>query len=338
MNVIVANRYQSLLQGLNIDIIKQMVGEFEVDDIISTFQNFFYQRMILDITAIKNYKDVKTLQKLSISLDMDKVILLLDDSPESTSPDYISKLVSMGIYNFTKNAEGIMYLYNNPNSYRDVAQYQQLDVVTPIVQGQAGASVNQTGLMQPEHGRIIGVKNVTDDSGATTLIYMMKKQLEKNYSVIAIEVDKRDFMFFREKGLVSTNTQGIGNEVSKYSNKDVILIDINRSASAESLCTEVFYLIEPSIIKLNKLMMTDGKVLQKLKGKKVILNQSLLSSKDVLDFEYESKIKIFYNMPPLNEREANIQVLNSFLTKAGFTRQAGGEQEKKSKLLGIFNI
>ena len=338
MNVIVANRYQSLLQGLNIDIIKQMVGEFEVDDIISTFQNFFYQRMILDITAIKNYKDVKTLQKLSISLDMDKVILLLDDSPESTSPDYISKLVSMGIYNFTKNAEGLMYLYNNPNSYRDVAQYQQLDVVTPIVQGQAGASVNQTGLMQPEHGRIIGVKNVTDDSGATTLIYMMKKQLEKNYSVVAIEVDKRDFMFFREKGLVSTNTQGIGNEVSKYSNKDVILIDINRSASAESLCTEVFYLIEPSIIKLNKLMMTDGKVLQKLKGKKVILNQSLLSSKDVLDFEYESKIKIFYNMPPLNEREANIQVLNSFLTKAGFTRQAGGEQEKKSKLLGIFNI
>ena len=231
-----------------------------------------------------------------------------------------------------------MYLYNNPNSYRDVAQYQQLDVVTPIVQGQDGASVNQTGLMQPEHGRIIGVKNVTDDSGATTLIYMMKKQLEKNYSVIAIEVDKRDFMFFREKGLVSTNTQGIGNEVSKYSNKDVILIDINRSANAESLCTEVFYLIEPSIIKLNKLMMTDGKVLQKLKGKKVILNQSLLSSKDVLDFEYESKIKIFYNMPPLNEREANIQVLNSFLTKAGFTRQAGGEQEKKSKLLGIFNI
>ena len=338
MNVIVANRYQSLLQGLNIDIIKQMVGEFEVDDIISTFQNFFYQRMILDITAIKNYKDVKTLQKLSISLDMDKVILLLDDSPESTSPDYISKLVSMGIYNFTKNAEGIMYLYNNPNSYRDVAQYQQLDVVTPIVQGQDGASVNQTGLMQPEHGRIIGVKNVTDDSGATTLIYMMKKQLEKNYSVVAIEVDKRDFMFFREKGLVSTNTQGIGNEVSKYSNKDVILIDINRSASAESLCTEVFYLIEPSIIKLNKLMMTDGKVLQKLKGKKVILNQSLLSSKDVFDFEYESKIKIFYNMPPLNEREANIQVLNSFLTKAGFTRQAGGEQEKKSKLLGIFNI
>ena len=73
MNVIVANQYQSLLQGLEIDIIKQMTGEFEVDQIISTFQNFFYQRMILDITAIKNYKDIKTLQQLSIALDMDKI-------------------------------------------------------------------------------------------------------------------------------------------------------------------------------------------------------------------------------------------------------------------------
>ena len=47
--------------------------------------------MILDITAIKNYKDIKNLQKLSISLDMDKVILVLDDSPNSLSPDYLSK-------------------------------------------------------------------------------------------------------------------------------------------------------------------------------------------------------------------------------------------------------
>ena len=135
MNVIVANRYQSLLQGLNIDIIKQMVGEFEVDDIISTFQNFFYQRMILDITAIKNYKDVKTLQKLSISLDMDKVILLLNDSPESTSQDYISKLVSMGIYNFTTNVDGVKYLLEHPNSYKEVAHIQQLnDVSNTFVQ------------------------------------------------------------------------------------------------------------------------------------------------------------------------------------------------------------
>ena len=79
MNVIVANKYQTMLQGLDIDIIKTMYGEYDADEIVSTFQNFYFQRMILDITAIKNYKDITNLQKLSISLDMDKVILLLDD-------------------------------------------------------------------------------------------------------------------------------------------------------------------------------------------------------------------------------------------------------------------
>ena len=61
-----------MLENLGIDVIKSLNGEFEVDEIISTFQNFFYQRMILDITAIKNYQDIRNLQKLSISLDMDK--------------------------------------------------------------------------------------------------------------------------------------------------------------------------------------------------------------------------------------------------------------------------
>ena len=58
MNVIVSNKNQLLLENLGIDVIKEMNGEFEVDEIISTFQNFFYQRMILDITAIKNYTDI----------------------------------------------------------------------------------------------------------------------------------------------------------------------------------------------------------------------------------------------------------------------------------------
>ena len=46
MNVIVSNKNQLLLENLGVDIIKEMNGEFEVDEIIATFQNFFYQRMI----------------------------------------------------------------------------------------------------------------------------------------------------------------------------------------------------------------------------------------------------------------------------------------------------
>lgn len=333
MNVIISNRYQSVLEQLDIDVIKTLNGEFDVDDIINQFQNFFFQRMILDITAIKGYKDIKTLQKLSISLDMDKVILLLDDSVDDGSGDFLSKLISMGIYNFTKNVEGIMYLYNNPNSYRDVAHIQQLDQTSGgqvVVEHYENAAI-QKGV------RVIGVKNVTKQSGATTLIYMMKKQLEKHYSVVAIEVDKNDFKFFNDKNMYSTTGTEIGNLVAKYNDQDVILVDVNDSQSAENLCHEMLYLVEPSMIKLNKLMLTNNKVFRNLKGKKIILNQSILSTKDVLEFEYESNSKVFFNMPPLDERERSIHILNKFLFMLGFSKQQTTEEEqKKFSILGLF--
>lgn len=328
MNVIIANKYQSMLDSLSIDVIKRLNGEFDVDDIVNQFQNFFFQRMILDVTALKNYRDVKTLQKLSISLDMDKIILLLDDTVED---DFLSKLISMGIYNFTKNSDGIMYLYNNPNSYRDVAHIQQLD-------SSAGENVVIEHFEESKKGtRVIGIKNVTKQSGATTLTYMMKKQLEKHYTVVALELNKSDFKFFNEKGMFSTINGEIGNMVAKYNDKDVILVDINDSTQAEEICDDVLYLVEPSVIKLNKLMLTNNTIFKKLKGKKIILNQSLLSPKDVLDFEYESGAKIFYNMPPLDEREKSIHALNVFLYKIGFSKQQSTEQEKKFSLLGLFN-
>ena len=325
MNVIISNKYKEMLDNLPIDIIKNNNGVFDVDDIIKEFQNYFFQRMILDITAIKNYQDITNLQKLSINLDMDKVILVLDDSPSNMTPDYLSKLISMGIYNFTKNVEGIMYLYNHPNSYRDVAQYHQLNSIQAQPQVQVGpvqTVVEQVKYVEQKMGPIvIGVKNITKQSGATTLIYMMKKQLEKNYSVLAIEIGKNDFVYFNEKDMISVQASNFASTVSKYNDKDVILVDINNDNSVLNNLSEVIYLVEPSIIKLNKLTIVDSKIFTKYSGKKIILNQSLLSNKDVLDFEYEARTKIYFNMPPLDEREKHIQIINVFLTKLGFTKQ-----------------
>lgn len=333
MNVIISNKYQTMLESLNIDIIKSLNGEFAVEEIISTFQNFFYQRMILDITALKNYKDIKTLQKLSIALDMDKVILVLDDDEESSSTDYLSKLISMGIYNFTKNAEGIMYLYNNPNSYRDVAHIHQLD------DGNNVENKFEKVYTQVNTVQIIGIKNLNPGAGATSLVYMMTNALKKNYSVKGIEVDKKDFMFFRSKDLISTDTSSISNVIASNSNNDVLLIDLNNSSAAESLCNQVLYLLDPSTIKLNRLLFGNPKSLQSYKDKKVILNKSLLSSKDVLEFEYEARIKIFYNLPPLDDREKDSYALNAFLTRLGFDRMNNSEeQEKKNGFWSLFGL
>ena len=169
MNVIICNQRKELLNNLNIDVIKTLEGQFDADEIINMFRNFYYQRMILDITALKDYTDIKNLQKLSIALDMEKLILVLTDDEASALPSYLSKLISMGIYNFTRNVEGVLYLLNNPNSYRDVAQYHQLE-------DNQSAQVIYQGV-EANYCRIIGIKNVTLQAGATTLAYMLVKNL-----------------------------------------------------------------------------------------------------------------------------------------------------------------
>lgn len=122
MNAIVANKYQQDLDSLGFDVIKSIYGEFDVDYIISTFKDFYFKKMFLDITAIKDNQNIKNLQKLAISLDMNKVILFLGEDGFN-SPSFYSNLISLGIYNFTRNVEGARYLYDNPNSYRNVQMF-----------------------------------------------------------------------------------------------------------------------------------------------------------------------------------------------------------------------
>lgn len=331
MNVIIANKYREELATLDIEIIKSLTGEFTVDEIVDTFKNFFFQRMILDVTALKNYQDIKTLQKLSLSLDMDRVILLLENTPAVTNPEYLSDLISMRIYNFTMNVEGVKYLYDNPNSYRDVAQYHQLDTNHNYGENTIIKFSDKAGHV------VLGVKNITEQSGATCLIYSMKKQLERNYAVTAIEVDKHDFMYLDDKTLVSTSSAEIGNTLAKYSSSEVVLIDINKSKSAESLVSDILYLVEPSKIKINKLLARNPRAFENYKDKKIILNQSLLSNRDVLDFEYETNTKTFYNLPPLNDQENNNPALDNLLVSLGFVKQGSSEEvEKKKGLFGIF--
>lgn len=332
MNVIVSNKYQSLLAGLDVDIIKSINGEFDANEIISNFSNFFFNKMILDITAIRNYQDINTLQQLSVGMDMSKIILLLDDSQVVNSPMFLSQLVSMGVYNFTRNIDAVKFLIDNPNTYKDVASYHQLNNAAPtvIVNEVTNVVNNSLGL------RVIGVKNVTNHAGSTTLTYLLKKHLQKAYNVLAVEVDKRDFMYFNDKDLKSTTSLELPAFIATNSNVDVILVDLNDNGPIGS-CTEVIHLIEPGLIKLNKLIRKDHKVFDKLKDKKIILNRSILSDKDVADFEYESKSRVFYNMPYLDDKLDKSVAVDNFLVRLGFTRlDSQDEESKNSKLFNIF--
>lgn len=334
MNVIIANKFRDALANLDIDIIKKLDGEFTVDEITKTFQSFYFNKMILDITALKNYKNIKTIQELSLSLDMDKMILLLDGSPETSNPEYLSDLISMRIYNFTMNVEGVKWLYEHPNSYRDVAQYHQLDTTHGASYVPTG---NNMGYGEVKRCSVISFKDITSGAGATTLVYIAKRQLAKNYNVVAIEVDKHDFMYFDEDKMYSVPNNELGNTISKYSDADVILIDANKSSAAEGLANENIYLIEPSKIKLNKLLSRDSKAFEKCKNKKVMLNKCTLSEKDVSEFEYELGLDVFYKMPPLNDQSVENEALNDFLVKLGFYKQNDiSDSDDKKGLIGLF--
>lgn len=314
MNVIISNERQAEISNLDIEIIKSIHGVFDVDELIQTFSNFFFGRMILDLTALKDYKDIRNLQKLSMSLDVEKIIVLLPDTPECLAPSFLSKLISMGIYNFTTNLDGINYLLTNPNTYRDVAHLHQIEeqpVVNNVAVGNNISTVVSSGTY------ILGIKNVTEHSGSTMLSYMLKNAIKNiGKSVLCVEVGKRDFAYLNDKEMISIDSASLAGEILKHKDINVIIVDLNKEGD-ESLCNEVLYLVSPSIIKLNKLMLRDRKAFEKLAGKKIILSQCVLSNSDIKQFEYEANIKVFYVVPPLDERNKNEEVLNELLRKLG---------------------
>ena len=328
MDTVISNKYNSVLNELDIEVSKKLEGEYTVDEIISQFKNFFFNKMFLDITAIKDYKDLNNLQKLSMSINMDKVILLLDkDDQISDSNIFLSKLVSMGIYNFTKNANDLMYLYTNPNIYRDVAHYQDID---SKVETSSNASPNLSTK------KVLGVKNVTDSAGATTLVYLLKKVLSDYYSTMAIELNKRDLTYFHDKDCLSVKEDYLQDTLNKYSSIDIFVVDLDRT-NKEYLCTDVLYLIEPSTIKLNKLSLINPKIFNELKGKNIVLNKSLLKDSDIANFEVESDLKVLYNMPPLNDKEDTSKYILPLLEKIGYVKELEQNKEDSPKK-SIFDI
>ena len=326
MNVIVANQYKNELSNLDIDVIKNITGEFDVDELVAMFKNFFFDKMILDITSIKNYKNLEVIQKLAMGLSADKLILVIPDE-ECSSSAYLSSIISMGIYNFTNNVNAIKQLIEHPNSYKDVAKIQQINASSII------ASNSQNG-----ERKIIGVKDVTEHAGATTLIYIMKKELNNIYgnNVCALEINKRDFSYFNEKNMFSIGEAELNSKVSSLRNCSIIFIDLN-DCKDTSVCTDIIYLMEPSTLQLNKMIRKNRKVFEKLNGKKIILNKSMLDNKDVGDFEYESNSKIFYNLSPLDERKKNDSI-NDLLFRLGLLSDTASKKAESNKIFGIFKI
>lgn len=352
MNVIVANEKQNLLSNIDVDIIKSINGVFESSELVDMFKNFFYSKMILDVTALKQYTDVQTYETLASGLDTNKIIFLLPEGSSLCTPRFLSSLIDKGIYNFTTNLNGIKFLIKKSNTLKDVENIKKMaegsskpapsneqvnNQETSEIENHQENSEAESQSNTQDSRVVLGFKSVTESAGTTTLIFMLKKELIMTYGsekVIAIELGKNDFSLFNDQGMISSSDTGIKEELARHTDKSVVLVDLN-SCNDTSFCDEIIYLIEPSTIKLNKLVRDNKIIFSKLVDKRVMLNQSLLLASDVSDFEKESGLKIIYNMPPLDERKRN-SIINDFLVHLGLLKDNSKGDGNSNKIFGLF--
>ena len=145
---------------------------------------------------------------------------------------------------------------------------------------------------------------------------MIRKLLSETKSVGAIEVNKVDFLYFNDPDMVSTTSTDLPKELMKKQMCDVVLVDLNDYDDV-AICSKVYYLIEPSTIKINKMLRKNKNILEQLKNENVVLNKCVLSSEDIATFEFETKLKILYSIPPVDDRQNDIGEIRKFINKIG---------------------
>ena len=190
----------------------------------------------------------------------------------------------------------------------------------------------EDNMVQDEHGKSTICNIYFDTSGFDLIRHSITKPIYKD-KVIALEIDKTDFLSFGDKTMISTTSNEVKRLIMKLNQASIILIDLNNTAQ-KNICTSIIYLIEPSTIKLNNLMRRNKVIISTLKEKQIMLNKSLLTPKEVSEFEFESGIKVIYNMPPLNDRKRNA-VIAEFLR---VLHLIGNENHggSTSKIFGLF--
>ncbi len=323
MNVVTANKNKSIIDRLDIDIIKRIDGQYELRELLSKFVNLYFNKMIIDITSIENYQDIEIIKQLGKAIDPSRVIILLNDEPELNSPLYMSTLVANGFYNFTRNIEGIKYLYNNPNNLDSVKHLllNKSDVDAIIERQQEEAAEREIAMQKAGKRLVVGISNLTDHAGSTSLANMMVRQLNaQGNKAIGIEMFRQDMLFYHDQNLMSCmNKFDLETALRKHEDANAVIIDLNEFGEASEFCDDILYLVEPSNVKLTKLLKKNRNAFLEKDGEKIVLNQSFVNDQEIADFEYETKCKVYDNLPPLNDRDMNLEEVNHLLQRLGFT-------------------
>ena len=331
MNLAIVNENVNVINSLTIDIIKVLHGVYDAEELKNELVNFYFSKVIIDITAIKNYYLSSDLLEVLNYFGTDKVILLLNDSEVCNNNKFLAELVKNGYYNFTKNAQGIGFLISKPNTYDDVKKYVENETFTSVLTQSNNTLkkdiVNDTITSNLNNNNnnqiIIGIQNLSDNAGATTLMVQMVKQLALNYNVKGIELNGRDNIYFRNDKILTCIDYLEAKDYVKgrFKNINVIIIDLNNFKDKDNLCTDIIYLLEPGVIRLSKFVKNTPNLNEFLENKKIVLNRSALKDEEINYFEKQTGIKVFYNLINFDDRRERLLSVDKLLIKLGFDKQ-----------------
>lgn len=319
MNLVIVNENTIVVNALTIDIIKVLNGVYDVNSIEKELVNFYFNKVIIDITAIKNYFSSFDLFEFLNYFGKDKVILLLNDSAYCNSKEFLTQLINNGYYNFTSNSQGVSFLVNRSNTYEDVKKYIQTTTFISELNSSIGSTNIQT---KTNNIKIIGIKNLSEGAGSTTLMQQMVKQLAFNYKVKGIELNGFDAIFFRRPDIIFCNDY-IEAETTIQGLKgiDAIIIDLNEFEDKNKICTDIIYLLEPGIIRISKFIKNINKYKDKLNDMKIVLNRSALKDEEINYFEKETGLNIYYNLTNFDDKKDRLLSIDKLLIKLGFNKQ-----------------
>ena len=319
MNIAIRNENLGVMNSLDVEIIKTLEGSFTRKEIEKEFNNLYYNKVIIDITAIKNYYDENVLFDFLDFWDGAKIVLVLNNTEFCNSPNLLKKLVQKGIYNFAKNASATTFLVNRPNTYEDVKKYvEDKTLFNPLNQNNfvAEQAYNaQKNLNQ----KIIGIKSLTTHAGATTLMYMMCQMLKVKYKVKGIECNDDSSKYLKcDEIISSTSVNDLQVKIKTLYGCDVIILDLN-DLNGEDFCDEILYLVEPGIIKFNKLIRNE-KNMQKYATdyNKLILVRNNLKNGEIDNLSFEIKTEIFASLNDFNDRINSAESVRNMLIKLGY--------------------
>lgn len=134
MMVFIANELRDKIESSGLKDIehKSAIGCYEVATFVKNLQKLEFDRLLVDITAIRDASNIDAWDRFKELIDPNKIFVLYDkDNCDSL---ILSNLVNRGFYNFGGTTDEILHLLEHPNMFADVQKYiiaipQKVDVV-----------------------------------------------------------------------------------------------------------------------------------------------------------------------------------------------------------------